>query len=116
MMVQNLMYALRKGIRSSRSVEHACYEDVAMRFLSSHQQPDHRTITGKPKVRNSRELEEPFKSSFVCKSPGLLRLTHEGRLSPCNPVPAGVSDGAGDRDMLAVSHEPGGVGGGFWRR
>jgi len=44
MMVKVLIYALSKGIHSSRRIERACYEDVALRYLSGNQQPDHWTI------------------------------------------------------------------------
>lgn len=45
MMVKILIYAYSKGIRSSRKIESALYEDVAFRYLSGNQQPDHWTIS-----------------------------------------------------------------------
>lgn len=44
MMVKMLFYAYCRGIRSSRKIERALYEDVAMRVLSGNPQPDHGTI------------------------------------------------------------------------
>ena len=45
MMVKVWVYALMKGVRSSRKIERALYEDVGFRFLSANQQPDHWTIS-----------------------------------------------------------------------
>jgi transposase len=45
MMVKVLIHALSKGIRSSRKIEKALYDDVALRFLSGKQQPDFWTIS-----------------------------------------------------------------------
>ena len=45
MMVRVWVYALMKGVRSSRKIERALYEDVGFRFLSANQQPDHWTIS-----------------------------------------------------------------------
>ncbi|HHW18959.1 MAG TPA: transposase [Firmicutes bacterium] len=45
MMVKVWIYALMKGIRSSRKIEKALYEDVGFRFLSANQQPGHWTIS-----------------------------------------------------------------------
>src|ERR687886_886899 len=44
MMVALLLYAYARGIRSSRTIERACEEDVAFRVLAAHQVPDHTTI------------------------------------------------------------------------
>ena len=45
MMVRVWLYALMKGIRSSRKIERALYEDVGFRFLSGNQQPDYWTVS-----------------------------------------------------------------------
>ncbi len=45
MMVQILIYGYMRGIRSSRKLERALYEDVGFRVLSGNQQPDHWTIS-----------------------------------------------------------------------
>jgi transposase len=44
MMVALLLYAYARGIRSSRTIERACEEDVAFRVVAAHQVPDHTTI------------------------------------------------------------------------
>lgn len=45
MMVKVWLYALSKGIRSSRKLEQALHEDVGLRYLSGNQQPDHWTLS-----------------------------------------------------------------------
>ena len=44
MMVALLLYAYARGIRSSRIIERACSEDVAVRVIAAQQRPDHATI------------------------------------------------------------------------
>lgn len=44
MMVVLLLYAYARGIRSSRVLERACWEDVAFRVIAAQQRPDHATI------------------------------------------------------------------------
>src|SRR3954468_12863890 len=44
MMVALLLYAYARGIRSSRVIERACIEDVALRVVAAQQRPDHATI------------------------------------------------------------------------
>src|SRR5215213_9542304 len=44
MMVALLVYAYARGIRSSRTIERACEEDVAFRVIAAHQRPDHATL------------------------------------------------------------------------
>ena len=48
MMVALLLYAYARGIRSSRTIERACGEDVAFRVIAAHQVPDHTTIARFP--------------------------------------------------------------------
>lgn len=43
-MVALLLYCHCKGIRSSRAVETACYDDVGCRVITGNRQPDHATI------------------------------------------------------------------------
>src|SRR5919197_2271447 len=43
-MVAVLLDAYARGIRSSRLIERACEEDVALRVIAAHQVPDHTTI------------------------------------------------------------------------
>src|SRR4051794_1299025 len=44
MMVGLLLYAYTRGIRSSRVIERACHEDVAVRVLAAQRRPGHPTI------------------------------------------------------------------------
>src|SRR5919202_5648370 len=44
MMVALLLYAYARGMRSSRAIERACEEDVAVRVVAAQQVPDHTTI------------------------------------------------------------------------
>jgi transposase len=44
MMVALLVYAYARGMRSSRVIERACVEDVAVRVVAAQQGPDHATI------------------------------------------------------------------------
>ena len=44
MMIKVMFYAYTQGIRSSRKIENALYENIAFRFLSANQNPDHGTI------------------------------------------------------------------------
>ncbi len=44
MMIRLLLYGYATGRRSSRAIEQASYEDVAFRYLSANQHPDHDTI------------------------------------------------------------------------
>jgi len=45
MMAKIWVYACSKGIMSSRKIEKALYDDVAFRFLTANQQPDHWVIS-----------------------------------------------------------------------
>jgi len=45
MMVALLLYAYARGERSSRKIERACVEDVAVRVIAANQAPDHTTCT-----------------------------------------------------------------------
>src|SRR5271156_4161190 len=44
MMVGLLVYAYAVGVRSSRQIERRCWEDVAFRWITANQTPDHATI------------------------------------------------------------------------
>ena len=43
-MVALLLYAYARGIRSSRGIERACWEDVAFKVITGMRCPDHSTI------------------------------------------------------------------------
>jgi transposase len=44
LMVALLLYCHCKGVRSSRAIETACYDDVGCRVIAGNRQPDHATI------------------------------------------------------------------------
>ena len=74
MMVRLLLYGYAVGTRSSRAIEKATYEDVAFRYLSADQHPDHDSIA------EFRKLHlETLSSLFVqalqlCQKAGLVKL------------------------------------------
>ena len=76
MMVKVLIYALSKGIRSSRKTEMALYEDVGFRYLSGNQQPDHWTISEFRK-RHHQALGNLFVQTVqLSQKAGLVKLNH----------------------------------------
>jgi len=76
MMVKILIYSMTKGIRSSRKIERALYEDVGMRVLSANQQPDHWTISDFRR-RHHEALGNLFVQTVqLADQAGLVRLNH----------------------------------------
>lgn len=76
MMVKVLIYAVIKGIHSSRKIETALYEDVGFRFLAGNQQPDHWTIAAFRR-RHHRALGDLFVQTVkLAQRAGLVKLGH----------------------------------------
>ena len=76
MLVKVFIYALSKGIRSSRKIEKALYDDVAFRFLSGNQQPDHWTIS-EFRRRHHKALGDLFVQTVkLSQKAGLVKLNH----------------------------------------
>lgn len=76
MMVKVLVYAMSKGIHSSRKIERALYEDVGMRMLSADQQPDHWTIS-EFRRRHLRALGDILIQTVrLADKAGLVKLNH----------------------------------------
>ena len=72
MMVALLLYAYARGIRSSRTIERACEEDVAFRVIAAHQVPDHTTIA-RFRQRHQDALAELFGEVLaLCAEAGLV--------------------------------------------
>src|SRR6266545_2828929 len=74
MMVVLLIYAYATGARSSRLIERRCVEDVAFRFISANEAPDHATI-----ARFARDHEENLANLFhqvlhLAAEVGLVRV------------------------------------------
>jgi len=76
MMVKIWIYAASKGILSSRKIEKALYEDVAFRFLSGNQQPDHWVIS-EFRRRHHQALGDIFvQTVHLAQKAGLIKLNH----------------------------------------
>lgn len=74
MMVKLLLYGYCTGRMSSRKLEQACYDDVAMRMLTGNQQPDHASIA-EFRVRHLETLKGLFVQVLrVCEKAGLVKL------------------------------------------
>ena len=76
MMVKVLLYGYCLGIVSSRKLERATHENVAFRYLSANQHPDHDTIA-EFRRRHLSALSGLFLQGLrLCKQAGLVKLGH----------------------------------------
>ena len=76
MMVRLLLYGYAKGVYSSRKIQTRTFEDVAFRFLSGAQHPDHATIAEFRK-RHLDALSGLFTQALLlCSEAGLVKLGH----------------------------------------
>jgi transposase len=76
MMVRLLLYGYAKGVYSSRKIQARTYEDVAFRYLSGDQHPDHATIAEFRK-RHLEALSGLFAQALrLCSEAGLVKLGH----------------------------------------
>jgi transposase len=76
MMVKVLVYGYCTGVRSSRRIERATYEDVAFRFLSADQHPDHDSMADF-RVRHMQALPGLFLQVLqLCEKAGMVKLGH----------------------------------------
>jgi len=74
MMLKLIIYGYSTGVRSSRAIEKACWEDVPFRWLSANQTPDFRSIA-RFRRRHLVALRELFRTSLVlCERAGMVRL------------------------------------------
>jgi transposase len=74
LMVKLLVYGYAVGVVSSRKLERASYEDVAVRMLCADQHPDHRSI-GRFRARHLEALSGLFVDSLrLCKEARLVSL------------------------------------------
>jgi transposase len=74
MMTRILLYGYAVGVRSSRSIEKATYEDVAFRYLSADQHPDHDSIAEFRKVHLEILSGLFFEALQLCQKAGLVKL------------------------------------------
>lgn len=76
MLVKVLLYGYCTGVASSRRIERATYDDVAFRFLSADQHPDHDSIAEFRK-RHLAALSGLFLQVLkLCQKAGLVKLGH----------------------------------------
>lgn len=76
MMVKIWLYAFSYGIRSSRKVERALYEDIGFRVLSANQQPDHWTLN-EFRRRHHEDLGGLFNQTVqMAQRAGLVKMGH----------------------------------------
>ena len=74
MLIKLLVYGYAIGVRSSRKIERATYEDVAFRYLAANQHPDHNTIA-RFRERNLDILEGLFVQGLkIAERLGLVKL------------------------------------------
>jgi len=74
MMVRVLLYGYAVGKRSSRGIEKATYEDVAFRYLSADQHPDHDSIAEFRKVQLEALSGLFFQALRLCQKAGMVKL------------------------------------------
>jgi len=76
MMVRLLLYSYCLGIVSSRQIERKTYEDVAFRYLSADQHPDHDVIAAF-RQQHLQHLAALFMQALqLCEKAGLVKLGH----------------------------------------
>jgi transposase len=76
MMVRVLLYGYSTGTYSSRKIQSKTFEDVAFRFLSADEHPDHSTLAEFRK-RHLQALAELFTQALqLCQKAGLVKLGH----------------------------------------
>jgi transposase len=76
MMLRVLLYGYATGVYSSRKIEARTYEDVAFRYLSGDQHPDHDTFAQFRK-RHLEALAGLFTQALLlCEKAGLVKLGH----------------------------------------
>src|ERR1035437_3536617 len=76
MMVRVLLYGYATGVYSSRKIQTKTYDDVAFRFLSADEHPDHSTLAEFRK-RHLTALAGLFMQALqLCAKAGLVKLGH----------------------------------------
>jgi transposase len=76
MMVRVLIYGYCIGVVSSRQIQKRTYEDVAFRYLSADEHPDHTTINAFRK-RHLKALAGLFLQALkLCQAAGLVKMGH----------------------------------------
>jgi transposase len=74
MMVRLLLYSYCVGVTSSRRIERASYDDIALRYLCADQHPDHDTIS-EFRRQHLLVLAQLFTQVLqLCDKAGLVKL------------------------------------------
>ena len=74
LMVALLLYSYARGIRSSRAIERACWEDVAFKVITGMRTPDHSTIA-EFRRRHEAEICGLFDEVLgLCREAGLVSV------------------------------------------
>lgn len=74
MMVALLLYAYASGVRSAREIEKRCREDIAFRFITANECPDHATVA-RFRAEHAKLLEGLFIQGLrLCAEAGLVRV------------------------------------------
>lgn len=107
MMMALLIYAYATGLFSSRRIERASYESVALRYLCANHHPDHDTI-----AKFRRENEALFRSCFgqvllLAREAGVL---HVGAVSIDGTRMAGAGSRWAVRSLEEIERELEGLG------
>jgi transposase len=74
MMVRLLIYGYCRGAASSRRIERATYEDVALRYLAADQYPDHDRIADFRKEHLAKLSQLFVQVLRLCQQAGLVKL------------------------------------------
>jgi transposase len=74
MLSRLLLYGYAVGVRSSRGIEKATYDDLAFRYLSADQHPDHDTIANFRQQHLSALAELFVQALRLCRQAGLVKL------------------------------------------
>jgi transposase len=74
LLVRLLLYGYAVGVRSSRKIEKATYENIAFRYLAADQHPDHDVLADFRKT-HLEELSKIFVTTLqLCQKAGLVKL------------------------------------------
>ena len=69
-----MVYAYAVGVRSARAIERRCREDVAFRFITANQLPDHTTVA-RFRVRHESAISDLFGEVLrLCAKAGLVNV------------------------------------------
>lgn len=71
-----LIYGYCRGVASSRRIERATHEDVAFRYLTTDQHPDHDTIAAFRQEHLGSLAQLFVQVVRLCQRAGLVKLGH----------------------------------------